>query len=174
MTSNFEDFNNERSIESISANIDNTAPDYFELLSAYIDDELTPPERNRVDLWLDNDPEIKQIYHQLLQLQSQIQNLSVPEADISVDSIAIEVFAKIDNRRRQRKHLIWGTGAIAATILAFGSGLIPGLNVPALKLANFSNSDRSEPLMVAVAVNKPAVKIPKAAVASPKNTDIAP
>lgn len=174
MTSNFEDFNNDRSNESISANIDNTELDYFELLSAYIDDELIPSERNLVEYWLDNDPEIKQIYHQLLQLQSQIQNLSIPEAEISVNRLSEGVFQRVDRQQRLRKNLIWGAGAIAAAFVAFGSGLIPGFNVPALKLANSSQNNISEPLMVAVAVNKPAVKIPKAAVASPQNTDIAP
>jgi anti-sigma factor RsiW len=168
MTSNFENFNREKAQDKIDNNLDDTELDYFELLSAYIDNELNPQDRQRVEYWLDNEPEIKHIYRQLLQLQSQIQNISPPAADIPADLIVNGVFDRIESQQRQRKTLIWGAGAIAATIVALVSGSISGFN-NSLKLANSTKNPNTEPVMVAVALNKPAVKIPKAAVASPQN-----
>jgi anti-sigma factor RsiW len=170
MTSNFDNFNRERAKNN---HLDDTEPDYFELLSAYIDNELNPQERKRVEYWLDNEPEIKHIYHQLLQLQSQIQNISHPAADIPVDLVIDRVFDRIESQQRQRKTLIWGAGAIAATLVALVSGSIPGFN-NSLKLANSTKNPNTDSVMVAVALNKPAVKIPKAAVSTPQNTDITP
>jgi anti-sigma factor RsiW len=165
MTSNFDNFNREIANNN---NLDDTEPDYFELLSAYIDNELNPQDRKRVEYWLDNEPEIKHIYHQLLQLQSQIQNISPPAADIPVDLIVNGVFDRIDRHQRQRKTLMWGAGAIAATLVALVSGSLPGIN-NSLKLADFNNNSQNDRVMVAVALNKPAVKIPKAAVATPRD-----
>ncbi len=158
MTSNFDDFGNDRS-----------QLDYFELLSAYIDGELTPAERDRVQYWLDNDPEIKTTYIQLLKLQTQIQEIPTPPT-VSVEELSAEVFQKIDHHRLRKRCLVWGGGALAAAFLATISGIFPGINSPGLRLAESTSETFSKPMMVAVAINKPAVKIPKTAVSFPQNT----
>ena len=140
----------------------------FELLSAYIDGEATVAERKQVQQWLDNDPEIKQTYLQLLQLQDRMQNLSVPPqaTTISTDILTERVFNQIDRTRNRKKAIIWG-GAIAATVVATVSSLIP-LPTSSLRMAKDSIQNQvSKPMMVAVSLNKPAVVIPKAAVAAP-------
>ena len=159
MASNFDDFENNSS-----------DLDYFELLSAYIDGELTPSERSCVQHWLDNDPEIKTTYIRLLKLQTQIQKIPTPPS-ISEEVLSEEVFHKIDLHRAQKRCLVWSGSAIAAAFLATISYIVPGINFSGLKLAQSPPETFSEPMMVAVAVNKPAVKIPKTAVSSPiKNT----
>ena len=138
----------------------------FELLSAYIDGEATVAERKQVQQWLDNDPEIKQTYLQLLQLQDRIQNLSVPSQAISTDILTERVFNQIDRTRNRKKAIIWGS-AIAATVVATVSSLIP-LPTSSLRMAKDSIQNQvSKPMMVAVSLNKPTVVIPKAAVAAP-------
>lgn len=138
----------------------------FELLSAYIDGEATVTERKQVQQWLDNDPEIKQTYLQLLQLQDRMQNLSVPSQAISTDVLTERVFNQIDRTRNRKKAIIWGS-AIAATVVATVSSLIP-LPAPSLRIAkDYIQNQGSKPMMVAVSLNKPTVVIPKAAVAAP-------
>ena len=160
MTSNFDDFEKDAS-----------ELDYFELLSAYIDGELTPAERDRVRHWLDNDPEIKTTYINLLKLQTQMQGIPIPPT-VSVEDLSAGVFQKIDRRRLRKRCFVWGGGAIAAAFLATISGIVPGINSPGLQLTESPSESFSEPMMVAVAVNKPAVKIPKTAVSLPRTTTI--
>ena len=139
----------------------------FELLSAYLDNEVSVEERRQVQYWLDNDPEIKKLYLQLSRLNQGVQNIPTPQETISTKQLSEQVFQSIDRTQRKRKVSIWG-GAIAALALATVSNLFTGSgNIPALKLAESSEQETvSQPIMVAVAVNKPAVKIPKAAVSS--------
>lgn len=51
----------------------------FELLSAYLDDEVTAKERQRVARWLRDDPSTQQMYQQLLMLRQAIRTSPVPE-----------------------------------------------------------------------------------------------
>ncbi|MGF1539208.1 MAG: anti-sigma factor family protein [Pleurocapsa sp.] len=157
MTSNFDDLRN------CSSELD-----YFELLSAYIDGELTPAERNCVAEWLDTKPEIKTTYLQLLKLQTQMQKIPTPPR-VSVKAVSTEVFQQLDRDRWKKRCCIWGGGAIAATLLATLSGIVPGVNSPGLRLAQSTPETFAQPVMVAVAVNKPAVRIPKTAVSPPQN-----
>ena len=183
MTSNYDDLNLNQTFapdrrdfmmpqEDIS-NLDdnemgNANLDCFELLSAYLDGEATVEERRQVQTWLDNDPEIKKMYIQLSRLHHGIQNLPAPEAVASSTELSARVFQSIDRTQRKRKVVIWGGGAIAALVLATISNLFTGSgNVPALRLAESPEQKTvSSPVMVAVAVNKPTVIIPKAAVSS--------
>ena len=153
--------------DSPSNDLEDAEAHRFELLSAYIDGEATVAERKQVQQWLDNDPEIKQTYLQLLQLQERMQNLSVPsQATISTDILTERVFNQIDRTRNRKKAIIWG-GAIAATVVATVSSLIP-LPTSSLRMAKDSIQNQvSKPMMVAVSLNKPAIVIPKAAVAAP-------
>ena len=165
MTSRYDDFSEYR-----QPNLEgqDTEGDCFELLSAYIDGEATSVERQQVEQLLDNDPEIKKIYLQLLKLQGEMQNLAFPlKEDISSDSLSQKVFAKLESSNRQRKLLLWGGGVIASTLIAAISGIIPGVNTPSLKLANSPVEESiPQPVMVAVTLNQPTVTIPKAAIST--------
>lgn len=51
----------------------------FELVSAYLDDEVTAEERQLVAQWLRDEPEVRQMYQQLLLLRQAIRTAPVPE-----------------------------------------------------------------------------------------------
>ena len=133
MTSRYDDFAEYR---QPNLDLQDTESDFFELLSAYIDGEASSVECQQVQHLLDNDPEVKKIYLQLLQLQGGMQNLSVPiNQGFSPNSLAQKVFAEVERSRRQRKLLLWGSGVIVCTIIAAISSLVPSFNAPNLKLA---------------------------------------
>lgn len=156
----FEDFEHDRSVSDCDLT-PGKATDSFELLSAYIDGELPPLERNRVQTWIDRDPRAKNLYTQLLSLQGQMQSLDAPPARASADEIAERVFKSVERRRRRRLWL--GGSAIAASVLATMTGMIPGITPAGLRLARTPHVEHTAPssLMLAVAVNKPAINIPK-------------
>ena len=160
MTSKFNSFEHDRFAENPREERE-LPTDCFELLSAYIDGELSPTERNQVQSWLDQDPKIKNLYTQLLALQGSMQLSIAPPTSKSVAEITTGVFQSID-RRRQRRLVLTGS-AIAASILATITALIPGINPAGLRIAERENSGDtvSDPIMLAVAVNKPAINIPK-------------
>ena len=168
MRSNYDGFSD------CQPDMNNSQNHIFELLSAYIDDEVTPSERQQVQQWLDNDPEIKKLYLQLLSLQNGIQNLSVPSPpEISSEILSENVFASIDRTRNRKKLLFWGGGAIAATVIATFSGLIPGSYSPGLKFANSVESETTEDrVLVAVTLNQPAIHIPKSAISSSDSIEL--
>ena len=51
----------------------------FELVSAYLDDEVTAEERQLVAQWIRDDAEVRQTYQQLLMLRQAIRTAPVPE-----------------------------------------------------------------------------------------------
>ncbi|MGV2828563.1 anti-sigma factor family protein [Myxosarcina sp. GI1(2024)] len=163
------DFDSDRIYDS-DEKTGNGELDCFELLSAYLDNELTPTERNQVQHLLDNEPQVKKMYGQLLHLHSQMQNLTAPPSKLSFDDLSLQVYEKLDRTQRRKKIAVWGGGAIAAALIAALSGLVPGTNSPAWRLVKSPKPETfADPIMLAVAVDKPAVKIPKAAVATPRD-----
>ncbi|MEL6928980.1 MAG: zf-HC2 domain-containing protein [Cyanobacteria bacterium J06600_6] len=155
MTSQFEDSGRDRLAE--------LSTDDFELISAYLDDELSPAEKAQVQSWIDLDPDLKAVYTRMLSLQGQMQNIDIPECDRSVAEITSNVFQSLDRRRRQRRVLI-GIGAIAASALAGIIGSLSGTSSGSFRFAQSPTPEISQPetVMLAVALNKPAINIPKA------------
>ncbi len=130
----------------------------FELLSAYLDGEVTASERQQVDAWLANDPAFQQQYRQMQQMHHAFPSIAIPSSQSST-SLATDVFAKID-RRRQRKWAWIGGGAMAAMLTATlaGFGGLFGDRSPQLQFATNSNPDKPAPLMLAL--NDPILSIP--------------
>ncbi|MEM6251438.1 MAG: hypothetical protein AAF821_00820 [Cyanobacteria bacterium P01_D01_bin.156] len=56
----------------------------FELLSAYMDDEVTSEERQLVTQWIKDDPVVQQMYQQLLMLRQAIRRAPIPMSETSV------------------------------------------------------------------------------------------
>jgi anti-sigma factor RsiW len=164
MTSNYDDFSE---YDAPSFELEENASDCFELLSAYIDGEATVEERKQVQQLLDNDPQSKELYLQLLKLQGGIQNLTVPTSETTSAKILSErVFDRVDRSHHRQKAIIW-SGAIAATIITTIANIVPNSPSPSLRIAENSSQDSSSPsIMVAVSLSKPTVIIPKAAVAN--------
>ncbi|MEC4983691.1 MAG: Fis family transcriptional regulator [Oscillatoria sp. PMC 1068.18] len=145
----------------------NQERDRFELLSAFLDGEVTATERKQVLEWLDNDPKAQQLHSRLLKIRHGIQAIPVPETQPTAE-ISQQVFRKID-RRRWQKVACWGGGAIAAVFVGAVSGILPGAYSPLPRLAQSPEVETAaEPLMLAI--NQPAVEIPKAAVSVPEKS----
>ncbi len=98
----------------------------FDLLSAYMDGEVTAAERQQVEDWLATDPEIQRLHRRLLVLHNAFQHLPVPEPERPVEQTLEQVLARID--RRPKLTLLWGGlgTAIAAVLMATVSGLFSG------------------------------------------------
>ena len=129
----------------------------FELLSAYLDNEVTASERKQVEAWLATDRAFQQQYRQMQNIHVAFPRLTVPSSQ-SAEALAKGVFAQLD-RNRNRK-LSWiGGGAIAATLLAAVTGLggLFGDNSPQLQFAA-NKADIPAPLMVAL--NDPILAMP--------------
>ena len=128
----------------------------FELLSAYLDGEVTPTERQQVEAWLANDLAFQHQYRQMQQMQHAFPRMTVPSSQ-SAEALSAGVFAKLD-RQRNRK-LAWiGGGAIAATLVAALAGLggLFGDNSQLQYAANKANI----PAPMMVALNDPILAIP--------------
>ena len=161
MTSEFEGLKHDLSAQDQYSELESSTPDSFELLSAYIDGELSPSEKKQVQTWLDVDPQFKQLYIQLLNLQGQIQNFGIPENDTSTEEITAKVFQSIDRSRHQKRRLVLSGSAIAASIIATVFGVFGGSPF-SNQIAKINSSDRvSNSVMLAVAVDQPAINIPK-------------
>ena len=124
----------------------------FELVSAYLDGEVTPSQRREVEALLAKDPVAKHLYQRLLQLRSEFQRMPITPTVETVDRTVEQVFEKID--RRSRRTFIWGGGAIAALFIGVISGIISATRSPVIQLADVSDT---EP--VQIALNEPVIEI---------------
>ncbi|NDJ23568.1 transcriptional regulator [Nostoc sp. B(2019)] len=149
--------------------------DRFELLSAYLDGEVTAAERRQVEEWLANDASVQCLYARLLKLRQGLRTLPVPATQQSPEAAVQQVLARL----RRRTQLAWtfGGAAIAACVIGAVSGVLPGgTRAPQLaqkplieptQTTSASIVPPASPLMVGL--NNPVIEIPKAAVAPAEN-----
>jgi hypothetical protein len=135
--------------------------DRFELLSAYLDGEVTAAERKQVEEWLANDPESQRLYERLLKLRSSFQTIPVPAAQQPVEQTIELVYQRVD-RRSRRRAVVWSGSAIAAVVL--GAVLTV---LPTRQLLQIAQSPHQEIEPLRVALNSPVVEIPKLGIAPP-------
>lgn len=148
--------------------------DRFELLSAYLDGEVTAAERRQVEEWLAADPSVRGLYDRLLSLRHGFQAMPVPLTQRPAKELANGVFQRID--RRRNLVLVWGGSAIAAMFVAMMSGVVSDQQLFAPQLASAPVAASSDGLMLALnepvmdivspndvmmTVNEPVVEIPK-------------
>jgi len=144
--------------------LDATKRDRFELLSAYLDGEVSPDERRLVVFWLDEDPEAQCLYQRLLQLRQGFQGLGTEHWQTTNPCDAAEqVVSKLNHRGRAT----WMAGMTAAAVLVVG--LFSGaLNpVERMGLGAMSASEPGDNLEIAL--DQPPILIPKPA--SVRNMD---
>lgn len=155
-----------------SGSLETIQRDRFELLSAYLDGEVTAAERKQVEEWLASDPTVQRLHSRLLKLRQGFQSLPVPVSDRSVEDTVEAVFARVE--RKPRLSLIWGGAAIAALFVGALATLLPGQDFspqiaespkPQTQAAQPNANKDSEPLLIAL--DKPLVAIPKAPVSAP-------
>ncbi len=146
--------------------------DRFELLSAYLDGELTAAERRQVEELLASDQAVKCLYSRLLKLRQGLRAMPVPQSQ-AVEETVERVMARL-RRRRARLALLWGGTAIAATIIGAVSGLLPGGKFSP-QLAQNAVTEQAQPAKTIaaaplnVSINNPILPIPKAAETTPEN-----
>jgi anti-sigma factor RsiW len=145
--------------------------DRFEMLSAYLDGEATAQERQQVQQWLDTDPEAQQLYRRLVQLRCGMKEMPVPSAQPH-QQLTQGVFKRLRQRRWKQAAFV-GSGAIAAVFVGMMSGVFPGSN-SGWQYAETQNQYSPEMAItedtLTIAINRPVVEIPKAAIAPPEKT----
>ncbi|BAW96924.1 hypothetical protein NIES970_18680 [[Synechococcus] sp. NIES-970] len=150
-------------------------PDFeqFQRLSAYFDGEATPDERREIQHLLDTNPEVKRQYHQLRQLRQALQLIPIPTS-ISAQYLGQRVLARL-RRTQLRSISLWGSGAIAALLVAGFVGQAPQWgrtlfadNSPLTPTTTFSVETNAavEDEALAVVLNRPVLQIPKLASAT--------
>lgn len=178
MTSNFNDPNDQhqptpmtgQNSPSGSSNL--IQRDRFELLSAYLDGEVTAVERKQVEAWLASDTAVQRLHSRLLKLRHGLQNMPVPASPQATEQTVQNVLHRID--RQPKLSLVWGGAAIAALFVgALVSSILPISQTPAPQIAKGSQqpgiespqTNGNEALLVAL--DKPLVAIPKTPVVVP-------
>ena len=155
-------------------NLQYNQADCFELLSAYLDGEVTAAERRQVENWLATDESVKCLYARLLKLRQGVKNIPVPVSEHSPEVTFQKVWKRINNR--YRLGWMFGGAAIATCVIGSLSGLIPG-NTPQLRMAQQTIKPtviETEPVITVsplmVALNNPVIEIPKTAIAVPQKS----
>ena len=136
--------------------------DRFELLSAYLDGEVTAAERKQVEEWLANDPESQRLYERLLKLRSSFQTMPVPAAQKPVEQTIELVYQRVHSSRSRRRAVVWSGSAIAAVVLGAVSTVLP-----TRQLLQIAQSPQQEIEPLRVALNSPVVETPKLGIAPP-------
>lgn len=161
----------EQTIDQVFARLDAEQPKatvpfaQAELLSAYLDGEVTAAERHQVEGWLATDPAVQQLYHQMQRMQHAVQTLPMPAtATVSADALADRVITRVQRRRTKRTWL-WGGAAAAAAIAGVFTTLVSGINGPAPQFASTSEGTTSEVAVsddaLMIALDQPIIEIPK-------------
>ncbi|MDB9505491.1 zf-HC2 domain-containing protein [Spirulina major CS-329] len=133
--------------------------DRFELLSAYLDGEVSPAERQEVQTWLADDPAAQHLHRRLQKLRYGLQTLPIPAPQQSTEDLLAGVFEAEDHRRVWSRWA-WGGGAIAAAAVGALSLFFSGSPLsPRLAHNDPGNLDASSSSLM-IAVNQPVVEIP--------------
>lgn len=121
MTSNFDKHGPSHQRDAVSkpspgqsapaAALDNLKRDRFELLSAYLDGEVTVSERRQVEQWLETDHNIRCLYSRLLKLRQGMRTMAVPASKRSVEQTIQAVYKKAD--RTPKVVIAWVGAALA-------------------------------------------------------------
>ena len=136
--------------------------DRFELLSAYLDGEVTSAQRQQVEDWLANDSEVQCLYARLLKLRQGLRTLPIPPSEQPVEQTIQQVFGRLNRRRNPA--VAWCGFALAAVFI---SALLGGRQFIAPQFAHSPEPATVPGETLMVALNTPVVEIPKAAVAVP-------
>ncbi|GAA6623422.1 anti-sigma factor family protein [Scytonema sp. NUACC26] len=159
-----------RHTNELTGAIDMVKRDRFELLSAYLDGEVTAAERKQVEEWLDTDQTVQDLYARLLKLRQGVRTLPVPTLQQSSQETAEKVLTRVQRRSRR----VWLSGAaIAACAIGAMSGLLGETRIPQFAQQRIEKTSETpvavaSPLMVAI--NNPVIPIPKTAEVSPEKS----
>ncbi len=137
----------------------------FDLLSAYLDGDVSPLEQQQVEAWLAEDPKVRQIYQQMQSIQLNLQSMPEVMPAVSPDVIVDQVMSRLD--RRERRWRWSGIGAAAAVLLGALSSVLVGS--PGGILQTASQPDSEQPKALSSPVNEQSSSV--AAVSAPSEND---
>jgi anti-sigma factor RsiW len=107
----------------ISSDLDVIKRDRFELLSAYLDGEVSPSDRRLVSTWLTDDPETQCLYRRLLYLRQGFSTLcQAPASEQSCEKLTDRVYQRL-NQGVQRTCMA-SFAAVALAVFGVFSGTI--------------------------------------------------
>jgi anti-sigma factor RsiW len=127
--------------------------DRFELLSAYLDGEVTPEERRLVQAWLSNDPTAKCLYNRLMALRYGLREEACPPA-CDADATLEGVFQCLN--RRFRMVSMAGAGVVVLGVLNLLSNTV-GSNPTQWSVTQAPTADQAT---LQIALDQPAFPIP--------------
>ncbi|PZV17647.1 MAG: Fis family transcriptional regulator [Leptolyngbya sp.] len=156
--------------------LDAVQRDRFEMLSAYMDGEVTADERRTVEEWLANDPTVQKLHSRLLRLRQTFQAMPVPVTDEkAVQQTVDAVLTRVD--RRPRFSVIWGGIALAAVAVGAISTNLMGdrsffqMAQSSRDPAPTQTAAKPEPLLIAL--DQPLIAISKTPIAN-KGASVSP
>lgn len=142
-------------IVSCGHDLDATKRDRFELLSAYLDGEVTPSERQYVLCWLRDDPSARCLYNRLLTLRQGLRTQTCPP-NSSPESTLNGVLHSLN--RRLRLATMATAGVVAMGIIQVLSADMGGSAGP------WRGALVAQPEALHIALDQPAFPIPADAV----------
>lgn len=95
----------------------------FELLSAYLDGEVSDTERKQVEEWLTSDAEFQKTYQQMLALQGGLRSMPAAQS-MPTEQLVTQVMKRLD--RQPKLWALGSLGAAAALVIGALSGLLAG------------------------------------------------
>lgn len=163
-------------VQAVDA-LDAQKRDRFELLSAYLDGEVTVAERQQVESWLATDPKAQGLHTRLLNLRYGLQSIPVPATNQPLEQTVEQIFVRVD--RRPKLALIWGGvgAAVAAGLIGALTSLLPNeqpfvpqmaeRTAPGTAQITGAPIDIVGPDSLMVALDRPPIEIPKKGVSAP-------
>lgn len=145
-----------------------TPDERFDLLSAYIDGEVSGAEEQLVETWLSDDPNFRLVYQQQLKLRQLLIELPAPipvnsSTRVETDRVVNRVMAEIERRSQRRKWKLAGLGmSVAAIVGVFGSMFTFNSSPQFSPVANSVKPAavvKEEPVLIAM--EEPLVPLPK-------------
>lgn len=154
----------------VERDLDATKRDRFELLSAYLDGEVTPEERQLIQGWLTTDPAVKGLYQRLLHLRQGFQTLPCQADD--TESVLSQVVCALN--RRLRLACMASTGVCILGAL----GMLSGVFSPRYSLMQWATvpaeTGESSYGTLQVSLDEPVFALPSGIQAVPQGEPLAP
>ncbi|MEM9004610.1 MAG: transcriptional regulator [Cyanobacteria bacterium P01_F01_bin.86] len=139
--------------------------DRYELLSAYLDGEVSPDERRLVMTWLSDDPDAQCLYRRLLHLRQSLHGMyQLPNQSSTADCTATAVVGRLNYQHRFKFTCMAGLTATAVAFIGVFSG---ALNQPMGTVGQLQTSAPSSAGdSLEIALDQPPITIPKSAVSA--------
>ncbi len=124
----------------------------FELLSAYVDGEVTSQESKAIEYWLDTEPDFNKLYKTLLRIKRETCIISTPINIKSKSVLSQDIFNKIDCQQRKKFNTI--LGSLGTMVMIFGTIWLQD----GFALRRYVQKNDNQALTIAL--NRPVLEIP--------------